>query len=69
VLFAGRIENLAPALSPDGANPEYPWPHADPHASPAEYDFELWRELSETDAGRKFLTFIENVFRIMDQLL
>ncbi len=69
VLLAEAIERLAPTLAHDGPNPEYPWPPTDPHTAPAEYDFELWQDLTATDSGRKFLAFIEQVFAVADRFL
>jgi hypothetical protein len=68
-LLAKRIEDLAPALAVDGPNSEYPWPAADPLFAPAEYDFELWKELAETDGGRKFVAFVQSVFALADHFL
>ncbi len=55
VPLAERIEDLAPALSPDAPNPEYPWPRHAPRTAPVEHTFEIWQELQETAAGRQFL--------------
>jgi hypothetical protein len=32
--LAERVERLAPALTPDGPNPEYPWPRVAPETGP-----------------------------------
>jgi len=66
--LAEEIENLAPALTPDGPNPEYPWPMQQPTTAPAEHDFAIWRTLN-TASGRKFLYFVGNLFEIAEQLL
>ena len=39
VPLAEQVEDLAPALSSDGPNPEYPWPRAAPTIAPAEHAF------------------------------
>jgi len=69
VRLAESIEKLAPTLAHDGPNPEYPWPRADPRTAPAEYDFELWRDLTASDSGRKFLAFVEKIFAVADRFL
>ena len=58
VPLAERIEDLAPSLSPDRPNPEYPWPRQDPQFAPAEHSFDIWRDLQGTHAGRNFLKVI-----------
>jgi hypothetical protein len=60
--LAEAIEDLAPALALDGANPEYPWPPANPFATPAEHTFALWRDLQDTAAGRQFLHLTKHLF-------
>ena len=69
VPLAERIEDLAPALSPDAPNPEYPWPRADPQAAPAEYTFGVWQELQKTAAGRKFLSLTARLFAAAEAFL
>jgi len=69
VPLAERIENLAPALCNDGANPEYPWPRAAPETAPAEHTFEIWQELQETAAGRQFLSLLGGLFAVAEALL
>lgn len=69
VPLAERIERLAPALNPDGPNPEYPWPRQDPTAAPAEYEFDVWRVLTRTPDGRKFLDWLIDLFRVADSYL
>jgi hypothetical protein len=64
--LAQRVENLAPSLSPDGPNPEYPWPRADPQAAPAEHVFDVWTELRDTAAGRQFLGLTDRLFAAAD---
>jgi hypothetical protein len=60
---------MAPALSQDGPNPEYPWPPHDPQVSPMEHSFEIWRDLQETTAGHKFLKLMERLFAVADAFL
>lgn len=62
VPLAERIEDLAPSLSPDAPNPEYPWPRAAPQCAPAEHPFEIWEEIQSTAAGRQFLKFAGDLF-------
>jgi len=40
--MAYDLERLAPALSDNGPNPEYPWPHGDPQFAPANHNFAIW---------------------------
>jgi hypothetical protein len=60
--LAEAIEDLAPALSHDGPNPEYPWPRAHPTNAPAEHRFLLWEELRKTAGGRGFLAVLDDLF-------
>lgn len=55
--LAHEIENLAPDLSNEGPNPEYPWPHQNPTDSPVGYaaSFSAWQKLWNTARGRDFL--------------
>jgi hypothetical protein len=62
VPLAERVEDLAPAISPDSPNPEYPWPRAAPHTAPAEHTFAIWEELQETTAGHRFLALVNRLF-------
>ena len=55
VPLAQRIEMLAPSLTPDGPNAEYPWPRHAPMVAPAEYRFSVWSELMGTTPGLQFL--------------
>ncbi len=61
---AAKIEKLAPDLADDGPNPEYPWPDPpkEPKFAPVDFDFPLWKELTTTTRGRKFVNFLEKVF-------
>jgi hypothetical protein len=61
VPLAEAIEDLAPSLSPDSPNPEYPWPRLEPRFAPAEYTFTIWNEL-QTSAGRRFLNLLGRLF-------
>lgn len=69
VPLAKRIEGLAPALSPDGPNPEYPWPRLDPQITPAEHDFLIWRDLQRTAAGRQFRSLVGRLFAAAEAFL
>lgn len=69
VPIAERVEKLAPSLANDSPNPEYPWPSDKPHTAPAEYDFEIWRELLETSTGRQFIHLIKGLFQSADAFL
>jgi hypothetical protein len=66
--LAQRVEDLAPALTQDGPNPEYPWPRADPASAPAEFEFSLWQELEETE-GRQFLRLLGKLFASAEAFL
>lgn len=61
VRIAEELERLAPNLS-DGPNPEYPWPAEAPTNAPVEYDFPIWKELTETAPGRKLSKFLDRLF-------
>jgi len=52
--IARELERIAPALAGQGENPEYPWPHENPIATPTEHQFAVWRTLTSAD-GRAFL--------------
>jgi hypothetical protein len=62
--LAKRVEDLAPTISPDAPNPEYPWPRAVPHTAPAEYTFSIWSDLQETAAGQQFLSLVDQLFSV-----
>ncbi|MGA2255760.1 MAG: hypothetical protein ABSG53_14030 [Thermoguttaceae bacterium] len=53
------LEKLAPALAKDGPNPEYPWPQNAPQFVPATFDFDVWRQLTETGRGRQLVQVIK----------
>ena len=67
--LAERVEDLAPALSPDGPNPEYPWPRADPQAAPAEHVFLIWQELQDSAPGRQFVSLVGHLFSVAESFL
>jgi len=69
VPLAEQIEDLAPALSPDTPNPEYPWPRANPHTAPAEHTFTLWQDLQNTTAGHQFRKLIGDLFAVAEGFL
>jgi hypothetical protein len=52
------LERLAPALSLDGPNPEYPWPHRAPTDNPVRYRFELWEQMTTTAMGRQLVRVV-----------
>ena len=53
-----KLERLAPALANDGPNPEYPWPQDSPQNVPATFDFDVWREVTDTGRGRELIKVI-----------
>jgi hypothetical protein len=67
--LAESIEDLAPSLSPDAPNPEYPWPRNAPHTAPAEHDFGIWRHLMGTPEGRSFLDLTAELLSAADAFL
>ena len=67
--LALSIESLAPAISRDIPNPEYPWPRDTPTACPAEYDFPIWEELQATSHGRQFIKLLVNLFATAEHYL
>ena len=67
--LAQGIEDLAPALALDGPNPEYPWPRDAPRSAPAEHLFEMWQQLQDTDAGRRFLRMVRHLFAVAEAYL
>jgi hypothetical protein len=69
IYFAEAIEKLAPALAGDGPNPEYPWPPAGPTTTPAEHEFAIWQELTDTAPGRQFLGLLNGLFRDAEAFL
>jgi hypothetical protein len=69
VPLAERIEDLAPSLSPDAPNPEYPWPRHAPETAPAEHKFDIWEALQKTTEGRRFLFLLRRLFAVADAYL
>jgi hypothetical protein len=67
--LAEHIQNLAPALSPDAPNPEYPWPRHAPQTAPAEHNFEIWQTLQMKPEGRQFLSLLSRLFTKADAYL
>lgn len=58
--LAYDLERLAPSLAGvNGANTEYPWPHAAPTNAPVTYTFQVWTELTDTSRGRQLLKVID----------
>jgi len=55
--IAHQIEHLAPSLSGDGPNPEYPWPHTSPEFTPANHNFAIWPTLT-SGRGRDLMRVI-----------
>ena|SRR5688572_2571384 len=69
VPLAEYVEDLAPSLAGEGPNPEYPWPVDAPRTAPAEYTFDVWRQLQDTPAGRQFLSLAGRLFAAADSFL
>lgn len=67
--LAENLQKLAPALSNDGPNPEYPWPADMPVNAPTEFDFPIWAELTETAYGRRLLAVIQGLFNVADEFI
>jgi hypothetical protein len=57
--LAHAVERLAPDLAQDGPNPEYPWPANAPEFIPATFEFDVWRQLTETAHGRQLNNMIK----------
>lgn len=58
--LAYDLERLAPDLAGlNGANPEYPWPHAAPANAPVSYSFQVWTDLAQTGRGHQLLRVID----------
>jgi hypothetical protein len=66
IQFAEQVEDLAPAISQDSPNPEYPWPREAPEFAPMEHVFEIWNTLTDTALGRQFLSLIEQLFSVAE---
>jgi hypothetical protein len=56
--LAYDLQNIAPAESQNGVNPEYPWPHEEPINYPAGHRFTLWQQIANSGQGRKLLVFV-----------
>lgn len=69
VPVAERLQKMAPALANDGPNPEYPWPADGPTATPVEYRFPIWEELTETSYGRKLILFINGLLAMGEEYM
>jgi hypothetical protein len=57
--LAYSLEILAPANAFDGPNPEYPWPHDKPGATPVTHNFTVWKEITGTARGRELIRIVE----------
>lgn len=60
--IAENLQNMAPSLANDGPNPEYPWPTDAPTATPVEFAFPIWEELTETSYGRTLISLVHHLF-------
>lgn len=58
--LAESLQNMAPALSKDGPNPEYPWPWENPIATPSEHKFQIWIDLTESKMELRFLRYLKD---------
>jgi hypothetical protein len=67
--MAEALQQMAPRLAGDGPNPEYPWPPRAPATAPVEYDFPIWKELTETAYGRVLLALVRNLFDSADEYM
>ncbi len=67
--IAESLQKMAPALANDGPNPEYPWPPNAPAATPVEYAFPIWKELTETSYGRKLISLINYLFTVAEEYM
>ncbi|GAB4150322.1 MAG: hypothetical protein Tsb009_25110 [Planctomycetaceae bacterium] len=56
--IAYDLERLAPSLANNGPNPEYPWPHTQPHDAPVNFHFPIWETL-RSSRGRDFMRVIK----------
>ena len=54
-----ELGRLALALAHDGPNPEDPRPSNAPQFVPATFDFEVWRQLTDTGRGRQLIQVIK----------
>jgi hypothetical protein len=67
--IAESLQEMAPALANDGPNPEYPWPTDAPTATPVEYTFPIWEELTETSYGRTLISLIHHLFAVAEEYM
>ena len=67
--IAENLQKMAPALASDGPNPEYPWPSDAPTATPVEYAFPIWEDLTEKPYGRKLISFIHYLFDTAEEYM
>jgi hypothetical protein len=67
--IAESLQKMAPALAHDGPNPEYPWPADAPAATPVEFSFPIWEELTETPSGRTLISFIHDLFAVSEEYM
>ena len=65
--LAHELQNLAPDLSNNGPNTEYPWPHENPAQCPALHSFALWARLRDAEPGRRLVKFIEKAIQRFEQ--
>jgi len=66
--LAYELQRLAPDLAHDGPNPEYPWPPSAPRYVPAEFEFDVWKQLTETGKGRQLVQVIDITIRRFAEL-
>lgn len=67
--LAHEIELLAPALAQSGPNPEYPWKDASGNVlAPADYPFQLIKQLQKTRQGIQLLKHIEVFLKRFEEL-
>ncbi len=67
--IAESLQKMAPALANDGPNPEYPWPSDAPTATPVEYAFPIWEELTETSYGRMLISLVHYLFGAAEEYM
>jgi hypothetical protein len=67
--IADNLQRMAPSLANDGPNPEYPWPADAPRATPVEYAFPIWEELTETSYGRTLISLIHHLFAVAEEYM
>ena len=67
--LAESIQQLAPALANDGPNAEYPWPPDAPTKTPVEFDFPIWKELTDTVLGKELLKLLKNLFENAEEYM